>query len=357
MELEKLGWNQAHRDSFGKNSGHGRFPARVSFASRGHWRLIGEEGEFWATLSGRMRGQSGMPYPVVGDWVFAQAAGEGVAVIEGVFERTSVIERAASGGRKRGEDHFQGGQVLAANVTKSFLVCGLDRDFNPRRIERYAALSWGGGVTPIVLLNKTDLCENVGGAELEARMAAPGADVVLLSALDRTGVEAVRALIEPGDTVCLLGSSGAGKSTLLNALLKEEVKPTGQVSEASGKGRHTTTDRELFLLPGGGVVIDTPGLREVALGDAGGIPDAFPEIAELGARCRYHDCTHTSEPGCEVKLAVEEGRISPERFESYAKLLREARFRQRAEDSTMAAAEKQKWKAVSKAIKRFYLMK
>lgn len=357
MELDKLGWNLALKGRFDQISGNGDFPARVSFASRGHWRLLGEGGEFWATLSGRARGDGELQYPVVGDWVSAQRAGDGVAVITGVCERLSVIERGAPGGRKRGADHFQGGQVIAANVTKSFLVCGLDRDFNPRRIERYTALSWGGGVTPVVLLNKADLCEDVCRAELEARTAAPGAEVVVLSALDRTGVEAVRALIATCDTVCLLGSSGAGKSTLLNALIRDEVKSTGSVSDATGKGRHTTTDRELFLLPGGGVVIDTPGLREVALGGGSGISDAFPEIAEIGADCRYHDCTHTSEPGCRVKLAVEEGRISPERFESYAKLLREARFRQCAEDRTQAAAEKQKWKAVSKDIKRFYLMK
>lgn len=355
MELEKLGWNQAFKNKFAQNSSTGDFPARVTFASRGHYRLAGEGGEHWAGLAGKLRGDGGAPHPVVGDWVRAREVGEGVAVINGVLTRESSISRGAPGSRKSGKTP-SGEQVIAANVTKSFLVCGLDRDFNPRRIERYAAISWGGGVTPAVLLNKADLCDDAAGPELLARTAAPGVEVVVLSATDRAGVEIVRALIGPGDTVCLLGSSGAGKSTLLNALLNGEVKATGAVSGATGKGRHTTTDRELFLLPGGGMAIDTPGLREVALGGESSVEDAFPEIAGQGG-CRYPDCTHTVEPGCRVRLAVEEGRIAPERFESYLKLQREARFRERAADATLAVAEKKKWKAVSKAVKRFYLMK
>lgn len=330
------------------------FPARVSFASRGRWKIIGEGGELMASLSGRARHEDGAFTPVVGDWVSARDAGEGLAVIYEVMPRLSELSRASPGGRSSREGVSHGRQALAANVTKSFIVCGLDRDFNPRRIERYAALSYGGGVTPVVLLNKADLCDDPATRVHEASLAAPGAEVLSLCATDGSGVDVVRGLIEAGDTVCLLGSSGAGKSTLLNALLKFELRETSAVSEATGKGRHTTTDRELFFIPGGGLIIDTPGLREVGVAFGDGLLETFPEIEEFSLLCRYGDCSHTGEPGCAVAEAVAEGKISRARWESFLKLKKESEFRRRAGDSSFAAVEKRKWKTISKEIKRFY---
>lgn len=355
MELQNLGFTRACQDYFALFSGdEGLFPARVSFASRGHFRIIGETGDFMASLSGRARNGVSAFIPVVGDWVAARDAGEGLAVIHEVMPRVSVLSRTSPGGRRSREGMSQGTQALAANVTKSLIVCGLDRDFNPRRIERYAALSYGGGVSPVVLLNKADLCADAASAAHEAALAAPGAEVLTLSALDGSGVEVVRSLIGPMDTVCLLGSSGAGKSTLLNALLNDERRETSAVSGSTGKGRHTTTDRELFFLSGGGLIIDTPGLREVGVAFGDGLLETFPEVAEFSLSCRYADCSHAGEPGCAVTEAVAEGKISRERYESFLRLKKESEFRQRAGDSSFAAVEKKKWKAISKEIKRFY---
>lgn len=354
MELKELGWNKPCEEFLASiPKGGGARPFRVSFASRDIWRLVGEEGERMAALSGRFRFDGGEGFPVVGDWVLALVAEDGLATIQRVMPRQSELARTSAGGRKGREGQSHSSQPLAANVTKSLIVCGLDRDFNLRRIERYIALSYGGGVQPVLLLNKVDLCPDPDAALGEAATVAPGVEVVPLSALDGSGVEVVRSLIGPGDTVCLLGSSGAGKSTLLNALLSEAARETSAVSHATGKGRHTTSDRELFHLPGGGLIIDTPGLREVGIGGEG-LDEAFPEIGDLAAHCRFSDCSHTGEPGCAVAEAVEEGRIPPERWESYLKLSKEAEFRRQAGDSSLAAVEKRKWKTVSKDIRRFF---
>jgi ribosome biogenesis GTPase len=361
MKLEQLGWNPAFEESFACEPGVDVFPARVAFASRGICRLLGPEfgaeGECAATLSGKARNDPRGVSPVVGDWVAARRIDADTALILAVLPRQSVLARGGSGGRKSDDGAPTGEQVLAANVNTSLIVCGLDRDFNPRRIERYIALSYGGGVQPVVLLNKADICPDAGERADEVARLAPGVDVVALSAKEGLGVDRVRSLLGPGVTVCLLGSSGAGKSTLLNALSTTPAQSTGSVSDATGKGRHTTTSRELFVLPGGIIVIDTPGLREVALADGEGLNLAFPEVEELAQRCRFRDCAHEGEPGCAVRDAVGRGEISEERWGSFLRLQSEARYRERVADTHKTVVEKARWKSVSKTVKQFYKMK
>ena len=267
-------------------------------------------------------------YPVTGDWVGARWIEPDLMLIEGIEERRSKIARRAAG--RSGEE-----QVLAANVDIAFIVCGMDGDFNARRIERYLAIAYEGGVRPVVVLNKLDV-----GSDVEVR--AP--EVVRISALRGDGVEVVEAMLAPGVTAVLLGSSGAGKSTLMNRLLQGERQKTGAVRESDSRGRHTTTSRELIALPNGAFVIDSPGLREIQLlvgEDA--LEAVFDEIAALAAACRFGDCTHSTEPGCAVRGAVEEDRL-----ESFHKLQREA-VRLSGERT-----EKQRWRAIHKANKRFY---
>jgi len=244
---------------------------------------------------------------------------------------------------------------MVANVDVAIIVCGLDRDYNPRRIERYVTLAWGGGVEPVVLLNKADLRLDADLRAEEVRALAPGATVETLSALDGAGIDMVRALVPPGRTACLLGSSGAGKSTILNGLMGGERQRTGETSETTGKGRHTTTHRELLLIPGGGVMIDTPGLREVALiADEKGLSAAFSPIEELAQRCRFADCSHTTEPGCAVLRAVAAGELDTDRLASFHRLGREISYHQAVEATSSARVERDKWKSIKKEVRRLY---
>ncbi|MEO5926140.1 MAG: ribosome small subunit-dependent GTPase A [Bryobacteraceae bacterium] len=267
-------------------------------------------------------------YPVTGDWVTARWVEPELVLIEEIEERLSKIARR-SAGRSGAE------QVLAANVDIAFIVCGLDGDFNVRRIERYLAIAYEGRVRPVVVLNKADL----GDAP-----EVPAPEVLIVSALTGQGVDAVDAMLTPGVTAVLLGSSGAGKSTLLNRLIAGERQKTGAVRESDSRGRHTTTSRELILLPNGAAVIDSPGIREIQLLVSEDAIDAvFDEIAALAQHCHFGDCSHNAEPGCEVRDAV-----PPDRLESFHKLQREA------ERLSGERTEKQRWRTIHKANKRFY---
>ncbi len=272
-------------------------------------------------------------YPVTGDWVQARWVEPGLILIEEIEPRCSKIARRAAG--RSGEE-----QVLAANVDIAFIVCGLDGDFNPRRIERYLAIAYDGNVRPVVVLSKADACADVAAAIEQVR-----AEVLLVvSALTGEGFEALEAMLTSGVTAVLLGSSGAGKSTILNRLLGGERQLTGAVRESDSRGRHTTTSRELIFLPNGTAIIDSPGIREIQLlvsDEALGA--VFDEIVELAAACRFGDCTHTNEPGCAVV-----GAVADDRLESFHKLQREAE-RLRGERT-----EKQRWRSIHKAQKRMY---
>jgi ribosome biogenesis GTPase len=334
FDLQQLGWTDDRaghwHETYGgsaegvdRGGGDGLRPGRVASQQRGILRLLTEHGAFDADVSGRLRylALDETELPAVGDWVAAALRPhERTATIHRVLPRTSALIRSAPA------DRGQDAQVLASNLDTVWVVTSMNRDFNPRRIERTLALVREGGAEGVVVLSKGDLAEDRAAFVTRTEEVAPGTAVHCVSALDRAGLEALRGYLAPGRSVALIGSSGVGKSTLINALLGRDVLATSDIRDDDDKGRHTTTHRELLPLPGAGVLIDTPGLREVALwaDDEGGIESAFPDLETLFARCRFHDCGHGNEPGCAIREALEDGSLDPSRLESYRKLKREA---------------------------------
>ncbi|MDL2225524.1 ribosome small subunit-dependent GTPase A [Eubacteriales bacterium OttesenSCG-928-M02] len=293
----------------------GLFPGRVISQGREQYRVVSEKGEAWATLGGRFRHDAtgALGYPCVGDFVLLQWA-DGTAIIHQVLPRKSLFTR-----RMAGSEHQV--QAVCANMDIAFLVMALNEDFSIRRMERYLALAWDSGATPIIVLTKMDLAPDLAGQLMEIEAVAMGVEVIPTTIEDTNTFAAIGEKLSGTKTGCFLGSSGVGKSTLINGLLGEERIATGDIRE-DGKGRHTTTRRELLVLENGGLVIDTPGMREVGM-DTGDMGKAFSDIEALSERCRFRDCTHKVEPGCAVLAAVAEGSISPQRLESYHRLCRE----------------------------------
>jgi ribosome biogenesis GTPase / thiamine phosphate phosphatase len=318
--------------------------ARVAIAQRDIYYLYTENGPVHAQPSGgfyfRTPAHSGLP--VTGDWVAARIVGPGQALVEAVLPRRTCLSRGAAGGR--GEE-----QALAANVDVVFLVCGLDGNFNLRRLERYLALAAASGASPVVVLNKADLCADLAERVVETAAVARNAPVVAANTVDPLGLENLRPFLTPGATVALLGSSGVGKSTIANRLLGEERFQTGEVRMEDSRGRHTTVRRELTPLPGTGALIDTPGMRELQLWAGRESVDAvFDEITAIAERCRFRDCTHTGEPGCAVAAALERGEVDGGRVTSFQKLRAEAEYHESVADPLAALARKRKWRAIRK---------
>jgi ribosome biogenesis GTPase len=325
----ELGWNADFQAEFDKLSWPELAPARVSSVMKGHFRVWSDTGERLSTLAGRLLFQAkcSSDLPAVGDWVAIEArAGESRAIIHKVLQRKTTISRKTAG--RVAEE-----QIIAANVDTVFVVSALNQEFNARRLERYVALVWDSGARPVVLLNKADLCNEVAMRVTEAELIAPGADVHAISAEEGAGFEALLEFLLPGRTCAFIGSSGVGKSTIINRLLGHEVQSTLPVRGRDDRGRHSTTSRQMFLLSAGGLVIDTPGMRELQLwGAEAGLSTAFDDIDELAAQCRYRDCTHESEPGCAVRGAVDEGTLDGARLANFLKLHSEQAFLERKVD-------------------------
>lgn len=346
--LEALGWTPAWANAFAAVAAADCVPARVLREHRGVFALALASGEALAEVSGRFRhrAQSREDFPAVGDWVVAEHPDPASrATIHAVLPRHSAFVRRGAG--NRGE-----AQVVAANVDTVFLVSGLDGDFNPRRIERYLTLAYDSGAEPVIVLNKADLLDDLEAARQRTEAVAYGVPILPISATRGEGLEALRAALPPGSTGALLGSSGVGKSTLVNALLGREALSTAPVREDDSRGRHTTTHRELIALPGGAALIDTPGMRELQLvaGDAS-LEQAFDEIAERAAHCRFRDCAHTEEPGCAVRAALAAGELDPARYESYLRQRKEIRHHQVQQDVHLRLEERKRWQAIHRSLR------
>ena len=314
---------------------------RVLSREKGVYRVISEAGEQLAEVSGRLRhnAASASDFPAVGDFVMTDSgSGQGRAVIHAILPRKSVFIRKAAG--VRSEE-----QVVAANIDTVFICMSLNNDFNIRRLERYLSAAWDSGAVPVIVLTKADLCPEPERFIRDIGASAAGADIVLTSALEPAGYEKLLPYIRPGETAALTGSSGVGKSTLINRLLGEERLDTNGLRN-DDRGRHTTTRRELFLLRQGGMVIDTPGMRELGLWDVDeGLDRSFSDIEALAASCRFRNCSHTGEPGCAVREAVLKGGLSQERLLSYQKLISERRYSENAEG--YLAEKRQKFKKIA----------
>jgi len=344
--IERFGWSSFFETRFLSFALEGLVPARILREERESCLVIAPYGESVAEASGRLRhvAKSRLELPAVGDWVaLSPPSYGGPAVIQALLPRRNRLARKAAGDSANP-------QVLAANVDVLLVVMALDEDFNTRRLERYAALAWESEALPLVVLAKSDVCADVASRVADAR-AATGADVHAVSAVTGAGLPDLGARLAPGRTHALAGMSGVGKSTLVNLLTGRGVQAVREVRASDGRGRHTTTRRDLLLLPGGALLVDTPGMRELALWDGPG-ETAFSDIAGLASRCRFRDCGHDAEPGCGVRAAVDEGRLDPGRLLGHRKLLKEAAWLARREDAGLTRAEKERWKTLTREAKK-----
>jgi ribosome biogenesis GTPase len=347
VTLEALGWNARWAGCFAPFRAEGYDAGRISLEQKQLYAVwTARHGEIPALLTGKYfyEADTRGDLPVVGDWAVIRIHEESTpkATIHWLLPRQSKFSRQAAGTRG-------GEQPLAANIDTVLLVTGLDGNFNLRRIERYLTVAWESGAEPVVLLTKADLCAEVEERVEEVRASAPGVPVHPLSAHAGQGLELLEQYLAPGRTLALLGSSGVGKSTLLNCLLGGDVQRVQEVRDFDDRGRHTTTHRELFVLPGGALMVDTPGMRELQLWHADeGLAGAFPEIEALARGCRYHDCRHRQDPGCRVRAALEDGSLDPDRYENFRKMERELHYQATREDAHLREERERFWKQIGK---------
>ena len=339
--LEELGWDAGWASAFEQLQDDNLTPARVAAQHRGVYVVRSEEGELRARAAGRLYYEHdvGGAVPAVGDWIAVAASNRITAILP---RRSAFVRKRAGFGSEE--------QVLAANVDVAFLLAGLDDDFSLRRLERYITTAWDSGAEPVVVLTKTDLCADVLDMVLAVEAVAIGVPVLPVSNLTGEGIDALDAHLRTAQTAVLLGSSGVGKSTLLNRLADSELMRTAELA-ADGTGRHTTTHRELVRLPGGALVIDTPGLRELQFWE-GDVSAAFEDIEALAAECRFRDCAHAREPGCAVLAAVDDGRLELDRLRSWRKFQRELEAIAARTDRRLRIARKKRWKQIASVARQ-----
>jgi len=349
VNLELLGWNSFFSKSFESHCQEGYTVGRVALEHKNTYILYTEQGELSAEVTGKMRYRASgrQDFPAVGDWVVISVRdAQKRATIHAVLPRKSKFSRKTVANKIEE-------QIVATNIDTVFLVSGLDGDFNLRRIERYLILAWESGANPVIILNKADLCDDVERCREEVEAIALGVPIVVLSAVNNQGLDALISYLSKGQTVALLGSSGVGKSTITNQLVGRIVQSIQAVREGDDRGRHTTTHRELILLPSGGLLMDTPGMREIQIwaGDEG-LQETFADIKTLAMQCRFHDCQHEHEPGCAVQQALEDGTLDYQRFLSHQKLQKELDYLARKQDQKAYLAEKEKWKKITKSLRK-----
>ena len=347
--LGALGWDERLATLLAYEA-PGLVAGRILSEERGLYSVATAAGESPASASGRLRHEAELdpatPWPAVGDWVAMDPAANGNhRLIHRVLPRRTAVVRRAPGDRRLPS------QVLAANVDTVFVVTSMNADFNPRRLERYLAVAWESGAWPVVLLSKADLAEDPASFHAAAESVAPGVEVIAVSVVSGEGLEAVRAHLGRGRTVVFAGSSGVGKSSIINGLAGAALLATAEIREHDARGRHTTTRRQLVRLADG-LLIDTPGLRELGVLDGEGVGTAFEDVERAAAACRFTDCSHQSEPGCGVRAAIAQGTLDPDRFEAYRKLEREAHRAALATDAVARRAERKRWSAVMKGVER-----
>ena len=356
VTLADWGWDDGHASAFASQAGAGHGAGRVLIEDRGSYLVGTAAGDVRATVSGRFRFDTELDgpvgFPVVGDWVILQETGDpGHRLVQGLLpRRTAVIRRAPT-------DHSAAEQVLAANVDLLLIVTSLNHDLNPRRLERYLALAWSSGAEPVLVLNKADLAEDVHAALAEVEGLAGGVSVYAVSAVTGHGLDVLAGRLVDGRTVALIGSSGVGKSTLVNALAGEVVEATGEIREDDARGRHTTSRRHLVRVPGRGLILDTPGMRELGLADDGGLDATFADIDVLAAGCRFGDCSHEQEPGCAVRRAIADGSLDQARLASRRKLDRETARVERQSNARARAERKRQNRLIHSAVNRHMRMK
>jgi ribosome biogenesis GTPase len=358
--LAALGWD-GRLDAILAAEAPGLVPARVLSEERGQYLVAGAAGEGPASASGRLRFDAELDpaaaWPAVGDWVALDPTPNGSAALDGEHRLIQrVLPRRTALVRRSPTDRRMPSQVLAANVDAVFVVTSMNADFNVRRLERYLAVAWESGGTPVVLLSKSDLADDVEGFRLAAEATAPGVEVISVSAVTGDGLDLVRAHLGVGRTVVFIGSSGVGKSSIVNALAGESLLATASIREDDARGRHTTIRRQLIRLADG-LVIDTPGLRELGVLDADGVSTAFDDVEGVAAGCRFNDCEHRSEPGCAIRTALRDGRLAEARFDAYTKLQREARRAVLATDAIARRAERKRWNVIHRSVDQHMRLK
>lgn len=351
MHQQQFGFSEDIQSQAAAMAEEGLFTGRISAEHRESYKLFTTQGEIAAIVSGRFRNDahSREDFPAVGDWVlFEYYDGQTKALIHKVLPRKSKFSRKVAG--KETQE-----QVIASNVDFAFIVCALNYDFNLRRIERYLSMVWQSGAMPVVILTKTDLCDDAEVKKAEVQNIAFGVDVHAISNISSDGIKMLHKYFEGNKTVVLLGSSGVGKSSLINNLAQGTVMKVGELRSNMDKGRHTTTHKQMIILPEGGLIIDTPGVRELQLWDAQeGIQHTFNDIEEFAQHCKFADCTHADEPGCAVKQAVQEGNLDSARFENYLKVQKEQAYLIKRQTQSSAKMEKDKWKSIHKQVKALY---